>query len=196
MRKNTRAPRVFFLKKRRLIFHFHHGTLKHLEKNVRINNRITAEEIRLIDEAGKNAGVVKTADALTRARSLNLDLIEISPTAKPPVAKIMDYGKYRYEEERKGKQSKKGHQSEVRIIRVGLGTSEHDLEMKAKKAGDFMAKGDRIKVDLVLRGRGKYLDKAFLRERLRRILIFIAVPHRIVEDGQGPRGPYVLIERA
>lgn len=171
--------------------------LNHLEKRVRINTRITTDEVRLIDEAGKNTGVVKTADALARAKTLGLDLIEISPNAKPPVAKIMDYGKYKYEEERKTKTSKKSHQSEVRILRVGLGTSDHDLDMKAKKAAGFLTQGDRIKIDLFLRGREKYLDKTFLRERLRRILIFIPIPHKIVEDGKwGPRGPYVLIEKA
>ena len=171
--------------------------LKHLEKKVRINTRITGEEIRLIDEAGKNAGVVKTADALARAKTLGLDLIEISPNAKPPVAKIMDYGKFKYEEERKAKTGKKSHQSEVRILRVGLGTSDHDLDMKAKKAAVFLTQGDRIKVDLFLRGREKYLDKVFLKERLHRILIFISVPHKIVEAGKwGQRGPYVLIEKA
>ena len=151
--------------------------------------------MRLIGPEG-NLGVVKTSDALEKAKALGLDLIEISPNAKPPVAKIMDYGKYQYEEERKKKQGKKGHHSEVRIIRVGLGTSDHDLELKAKKIAGFLEQGDRIKIDLFLRGRSKYLDRTFLRERLRRILIFIPIPHKIVEDGKwGPRGPYVLIER-
>ena len=173
------------------------GILKHLQKSVRINQRITAPELRLIGPDGKNVGVVKTSEALSTAKAAGLDLIEISPNATPPVAKIMDYGKYQYEEERKTKGTKKGHQSEMRTIRVGLGTSDHDLEMKAKKAGGFLSQGDRIKIDLFLRGRSKYLDRAFLRERLKRILIFIPVPHKIVEDGKwGPRGPYVLIEKA
>ncbi|MBI2038854.1 MAG: translation initiation factor IF-3 [Candidatus Niyogibacteria bacterium] len=170
--------------------------MNYLKKEARINQRITAEEVRLIGPKG-NLGIVKTSEALAKAKELGLDLIEIAPTAKPPVAKIMDYGKYKYEEERKTKGVKKGRGGEVRTIRVGLGTSDHDLEMKAKKAAGFLERGDRIKVDLFLRGRSKYLDRAFLRERLRRILIFIPIPHKIVEDGKwGPRGPYVLIEKA
>ena len=170
--------------------------LNYLDKEVRINHRITAAELRIIGPDGKNIGTFKTPDALAKAKELRLDLIEIAPTAHPPVAKIMDYGRYQYEEEHKLKKGKKGHQSEIRIIRVGLGTSDHDLEMKAKKAGKFLEKGDRIKIDLVLRGRSKYLDRTFLRERMRRILIFIPVSHKIVEDGKwGPRGPSVLIEK-
>ncbi|MBI1956943.1 MAG: translation initiation factor IF-3 [Candidatus Niyogibacteria bacterium] len=170
--------------------------VNYLKKEARINQRITAPEVRLIGPEG-NLGVVKTSEAQDMAKAAGLDLIEISPNATPPVAKIMDYGKYKYEEERKIKGTKKGHGGEVRTIRVGLGTSDHDLEMKAKQAATFLERGDRIKVDLFLRGRSKYLDKAFLRERLKRILIFIPIPHKIVEDGKwGPRGPYVLIEKA
>lgn len=156
-----------------------------------------APELRVIGPDAKNMGVIKTADALAQAREAGLDLIEISPTANPPVAKIMDYGKYRYEEERRQKQGQKTHQSETREIRVGLGTSEHDLEMKAKKASDFLAKGDRIRIELTLRGRAKYLDPKFLNERLMRVLNYVTTDHQIVEGPKrGPRGPYMMIERA
>ena len=108
----------------------------------------------------------------------------------------MDYGKYRYEEERKAKQVKKTHQSETRGIRVGLGTSEHDLLMKARKASDFLEKGDRLKIDMKLRGREKYLDQKFLNERLTRILNYLTIEHQIVEGPKrGPRGPHIIVER-
>lgn len=108
----------------------------------------------------------------------------------------MDYGKYRYEEARKNKQTKKAHRSEVRVIRVGLGTSEHDLEMKAKKASVFLDQGDRIRVEMFLRGRAKYLDRGFLNDRLNRVLSFVTVNHKVVEGPKrGPRGPYLLIEK-
>jgi len=141
-------------------------------------------------------GVVTTEDALEKAKKQELDLIEIAPTAKPPVAKIMDYGKYRYEEKRKGKQAKKTRRSEVHIIRVGLGTSGHDLETKAKKASGFLAQGDRIRVEIILRRREKYLDKNFIAERLHRILNFITTNHKVVEGPKrGPRGLHILIEK-
>jgi len=109
----------------------------------------------------------------------------------------MDYGKYRYEEERKIKQGQKTHQSETREVRVGLGTSEHDLEMKAKKTSGFLEKGDRIRVGMFLRGRAKYLDPKFLNERLTRLLNYVTVDHQIVEGPKrGPRGPYIVVERA
>ncbi len=125
-----------------------------------------------------------------------MDLIEIAPTAQPPVAKIMDYGKYRYQEDQKTRQAKKIHQSEVREIRVGLGTSEHDLEMKARQASKFLQKGDRIQIELRLKGRAKYLDPKFLNERLNRILSFISVEHKVVDGPKrGPRGPYMMVEK-
>jgi translation initiation factor IF-3 len=170
--------------------------LKNLTKQTKINNRITAPELRVIDPQGKNLGVIKTNEALAKAKELGLDLIEISPTAQPPVAKIMDYGKYRYQEDQKTKQTKKVHQSEVREIRVGLGTSEHDLEMKAKQASKFLQRGDRIRIELRLKGRAKYLDHKFLNERLNRILSFIPVEHKIVDGPKrGPRGPYIMVEK-
>jgi len=153
--------------------------------------------MRVIGPDGKNLGVIKTEEALSRAKEANLDLIEIAPTANPPVAKIMDYGKYRYEEEHKMKQSQKVHQSETREVRVGLGTSEHDLIMKAKKASGFLEKGDRIKIGMALRGRAKYLDQKLLNEKLLRVLNYVTVEHNIVEGPKrGPRGPYIMVERA
>ena len=150
----------------------------------------------MIDADGKNIGVMTTAEALTKSKEANLDLIEISPGANPPVAKIMDYGKYRYIEEKKSREAKKTHQSEVRGIRVGLGTSEHDLEMKAKKSSEFLEDGDRVRVEIMLKGRAKYLDKNFIYERLNRVLNFITADYKIVEGPKkGPRGYFCLIEK-
>ncbi|QQG46065.1 MAG: translation initiation factor IF-3 [Candidatus Niyogibacteria bacterium] len=152
--------------------------------------------MRVIGPDGKNLGIIKTEEALAKAKEAGFDLIEISPTANPPVAKIMDYGKYRYEEGRKSKSSQKGRQSETREIKVGLGTSEHDLEIKAKKASTFLEKGDRIRIEMMLRGRAKYLDPKFLDDRLKRILNYVTVEHQIVEGPQrGPRGPYIMVEK-
>lgn len=153
--------------------------------------------MRVVGDDGKNYGVLEISEALRIAQEKGLDLIEISPNARPPVVKIMDYGKWKYQEERKARESgKKAHTAEVREVRVGLGTSEHDLEMKAKKIGEFLAGGDKVKVGLVLRGRAKYLDKKFIQERLERVLHFIPQEYKIAEDSkQGPRGIYVMLEK-
>jgi len=153
--------------------------------------------VRVIDAQGKNLGIISTEEALGKAKAAGLDLIEISPNAKPPVCKIMDYGKYKYLEEKKARESqKKAHTVEVRGVRVGIGTSKHDLEMKAKRASKFLEGGDRVKIDLILRGRAKYLNKDFINERLKRILDYIIIEHKIVEGPKkAPRGMYILIER-
>ena len=150
----------------------------------------------MIDETGKKLGILTTSQALDLAKEKELDLIEISASANPPVAKIMDLGKFQYLEERKERQSKKTHQSLVRNIRLNIGTSEHDLELKAKKASNFLKKSDRVKIELMLRGRAKYLDKKFLEERLKRILNFLTENYKVVEEPRkGPRGIAILIEK-
>jgi len=166
-------------------------------KRTRINNQITASPVRAIGDDGTNYGIIEIAKAIEIAKENGLDVIEISPTAKPPVVKIMDYGKWSYQEDKKRREAnKKARTSEVREVRIGLNTSEHDLEMKAKKVGEFLDAGDKVKIDLVLRGRAKYLDKNFKNERIERILHFIPRDYKI-SDGpkQGPRGIHVLVEK-
>jgi len=93
-----------------------------------------APELRVVSDDGQNLGILSTAEALRIAKEKELDLIEISPTAKPPVAKIMDYGKFLYQENRKAREAKKkAHGTETKAIQIGTGTSQHDLELKAKK---------------------------------------------------------------
>lgn len=134
------------------------------------------------------------AEALRRAQEAGFDLIEISPTAKPPVAKIMDRGKYLYEQGKKERQAAK-HRKEVEIksVRIGIGTSPHDLEMKAKQADEFLKEGNKIKVDLALRGREKYLDKKFLEARIERLVNLISTPLEAEQIKKGPRGLSVTI---
>ena len=128
-------------------------------------------------------------EALRLSREAGLDLIEISPTANPPVVKIMDRGKYLYEIEKKRKQAAKKHKEvEIKSIRIGIGTSKHDLEIRATQADDFLKEGDKIKIDLFLRGREKYLDRKFLEERIVRFLSFIPRDFDKEEIKKGPRG--------
>lgn len=145
--------------------------------------------MRLIDADGQNLGVVPTTDALKKAQESGLDLIEIVPTATPPVAKIMERGKFLYEQEKKRKDAaKKQKNVEIKSVRIGIGTSIHDLELKAKQADDFLSENHKIKIDLFLRGREKYLDKKFLEGRIERILNIITKPFSREDIKKGPRG--------
>ena len=151
----------------------------------------------MIDEEGNNLGVLEIAAALQMAKDKGLDLIEISPTANPPIAKIMDYGKYQYKEKKKAQEaSKKAREVETKSIRLKLGTSQHDLEVKAKQASEFLKEGHRIKVDLILRGQAKFLDRNFLKPRIERILPLITENCKVVEGPKsGPTGISIIIER-
>jgi translation initiation factor IF-3 len=164
-------------------------------RGVRINNEITARELRVLTDSGDNLGVISLGAALDKAREMGLDLVEISPTATPPVAKIVDFGKWQYQEQKKKKEAKaKTHIQETKNIQVKIGTGEHDLELKAKMASKFLSEGHRVKVDLYLRGRAKYMDKNFLKERLDRVLKFITEEFKIIDPVKpGPKGLTVTI---
>lgn len=163
-----------------------------------INHQITAPELRVILEDGTNLGVLSKQAAIEKAMSLGSDLIEISPGANPPVAKIMDYGKFEYAEAKKAKASKaKAHTVEVKNIQVKVGTGDHDLELKAKKASEWLAEGHRIRLDLFLPGRAKYLDQNFLKERMERLLKLVSVEYRIADaPKKSPKGLTAMIEKA
>jgi len=165
---------------------------------IKVNHQIKAPELRVIAEDGSNLGVLSFAEALKRALEANLDLIEISPTATPPVAKIMDFGKFQYAENKKQKAAKsKVHSVEIKSIQMTIGTGEHDLDMKAKKASEWLKEGNRIKIDLFLRGRAKYMDQAFLRGRIERILHLITENYKIADSiKKSPKGLSVVIEKS
>jgi translation initiation factor IF-3 len=153
--------------------------------------------LRVITAEGENLGVISLTVALAEAQKRGMDLIEISPTAVPPVAKIMDYGKYVYDEKKKAKEAKsKVQTTEVKNIQVKIGTGEHDLELKAKRISEWLAEGNRVKVDLFLVGRAKYMDFNFLKERLERVLKLITVEYRIAQDAiKGPKGLTIYVEK-
>jgi translation initiation factor IF-3 len=119
-----------------------------------INEQIRDKEIRLVGENGEQLGVMSAKDAMQMAKEANLDLVKIAPTAKPPVCKIIDYGKYRYELARKDKEAKKKQKvTEVKEIRLSPNIDENDLNTKANNARKFITKGDKVKVALRFRGR-------------------------------------------
>ena len=164
----------------------------------RVNHQIKAPQLRVIGPQGENYGVISINDALNKAHDAGLDLIEISPNANPPVAKIMDFGKFQYDENKKQKVAKaKSHVIEIKTLQVKIGTGEHDLELKAKKASEWLHEGHRIKIDLFLPGRSKYMDPRFLEERLKRLFAFITEDYKIAEKPtKSPKGLTTIIERA
>ena len=119
-----------------------------------INEQIRDKEIRLIGEDGAQLGIMSAKDALKLAKEAELDLVKIAPTAKPPVCKIIDYGKYRYEMARREKEAKKKQKTiEVKEVRLSPNIDANDLNTKANAARKFIEKGDRVKVTLRFRGR-------------------------------------------
>lgn len=151
----------------------------------------------MIGPKGENLGLLSLQEAFKKAEEFGLDLIEISPNANPPVAKIAEIGKYLYEENKKAKSAKKSHSVEIKTVQVKLATGEHDLSLKAKKASEWLAEGNRVKIDLFLPGRAKYLDEKFLKERIERMLKLVSVDYKVATPPtKSPKGMSVLIERA
>ena len=142
-------------------------------------------------------GSLDLSAALREADARGLDLIEISPTAVPPIAKITDFGKFQYIEKKKEKETRaKAHVIETKSIQIKVGTGEHDLELKARQAEKFLGEGSRVKVELFLRGRSKYLDKKFLEERLTRFLNLISAEFKTAEGPKpSPKGLMVVLEK-
>ncbi|WP_076364601.1 translation initiation factor IF-3 [Phaeovulum vinaykumarii] len=120
----------------------------------RVNDRIRAPEIRLIGAEGENVGVVTPAKALAMAQEAGLDLVEISPTAKPPVCKIMDFGKFKYEQQKREAEARKKQKViEIKEIKFRPGTDTHDYDVKMRSVMKFLSEGDKVKITLRFRGR-------------------------------------------
>lgn len=121
---------------------------------MRINREIRVDRLRVISESGEQLGVLTLREALAMAESLGLDLVEIAPTAKPPVAKIIDYGKYRYHQQKKEKDSKKAQvQIKVKEIKLKPNIDTHDFQTKLKHAREFLSKGNKVRISIMFRGR-------------------------------------------
>ena len=120
----------------------------------RVNTRIRAREVLLIDEDGTRVGVVPLREALALAEERGLDLVEVAPNAVPPVCRVLDYGKYRYEQTKKEREARKHQkQAELKEVRLKPKTDDHDLEIKAKQARKFLLAGDKVKFTVRFRGR-------------------------------------------
>ncbi len=124
------------------------------EKDLRINEQIRVREVRLIGSEGEQKGIVPTLEALRMADDLGLDLVEVAPQASPPVCKILDYGKYKFENEKKMRDSKRKQKLlKLKEIRMQPKIDEHDLNFKSKHVRDFLADGNKVKVTIRFRGR-------------------------------------------
>lgn len=170
-----------------------------LIKKIRINNQIIAVELRVTDEKGEQIGIMSREEALKLAQEKELDLIEVAPMATPPVARIMDYGKYLYREGKEWrKQKAKQKKDLLKIIRLNLNTGLNDLKIKAKKADEFLNEGLRVQIELVLKGRTKY-QKTFsdlAKQKIEDFLKIITVPTKIVSElKKQPKGWNVTITK-
>lgn len=127
-----------------------------ISKENKINEEIRDKELRVIDETGTMIGIISREEALRMAEEKNLDLVNVSPNAKPPVCKILDYGKYKYEIQKREKEAKKKQKTiQVKEVRLSTFIEDHDIQVKAKTACKFLQDGDKVKVSLRFRGREK-----------------------------------------
>ncbi len=120
----------------------------------RVNNRITAPQVRLVGASGEMLGIVKTEEAVKQARDLGLDLVEVSPNADPPVCKILDYGKYKYEAQKKANEARKKQKViNIKEIKLRPNIGDHDFAIKMRNLHKFIDAGDKVKITLRFRGR-------------------------------------------
>ncbi len=121
-----------------------------------MNDRIKAAEVRVIDENGQALGVMTIEKALELIQSKELDLVEVSPKAEPPVCKILDYGQFKYQKEKEArKQKAQAKEIELKVIRLSVRIGEHDMDVRQKQAAKFLDRGDKVKIELPMRGREK-----------------------------------------
>ncbi len=128
--------------------------MKNIAKRINVNRRIRAKEVRLIDPDGKQLGVVPLKEALETAESHRLDLVEVAPNVSPPVCRIMDYGRYKYQQNKKLQGAKKRQSTfQVKEIKLRPRTGEHDFQVKMRRIKRFLDHRDRVKVTIIFRGR-------------------------------------------
>lgn len=126
------------------------------KKRTRINEYIRVPEIRLINEQGENIGIIKTANALAQAKELELDLVEVNPKSQPPICKIVDYGKIKYEKEKfEHKQKLANKKIEIKGIRLSFKIKGNDLQTRVRQAQKFLKTGNSVKIEMILKGREK-----------------------------------------
>lgn len=155
----------------------------------KINNQIQSPEIRVIGENGENIGVISRAEALQLAKEKELDLIEISASSNPPVARIMNFDKFRYQKEKEEKKARASQKTkELKGIRITARAAENDLQTRIKKLVEFLEDGHKVEITLALRGREKG-NKDWALKRLQEFLAMIPIPYTLtLPPKQGGRG--------
>ena len=161
---------------------------------LRINEFIRVPRVMLIDDQGKNHGEIETWKALEIAKERELDLVEVFPKAIPPVCKIMDYGKHQYQQSKQNRLAQARQKKvELKGIRIGLKIGEHDLNFKKDKADKFLSKGNKVKIELILKGREK-MHRDLWRKNLENFIIQLSTPHKLEEPIKGtPQGFNVIV---
>ncbi len=168
-----------------------------LQQKVLINNFIKEKEVRVISETGEQLGVMNIFEAIDLAKSKSLDLIQVTDKVVPPVCKIANYGKYLYTLQKKEKQIKKPTGGELKEIRLTFGISPHDIETRAGQAKKFLEEGNKIKINLVLRGREKAMGK-FAEEKAKLFIekLNAIVPIKIEREiKREPRGFTAILSK-
>ncbi len=153
----------------------------------RHNEKITAPTVFLIGVGGESVGEIPIGKALEMANEQELDLVEVSPQAKPPVCKLLDFGKFQYAQSKKEQQSRSNQKKvDTKGVRIGLRVDRHDLLFKRDQAEKFLGKGHKVKIELLLRGREKAMrDRA--KEAMREFVAMIGIPYKVEEDIKGIR---------
>ena len=161
-------------------------------QKTRINHQIRVPEVRVIDDTGKMVGIMKTSDALQLALDRQVDLVEVSPQARPPVVKLLNYDKYRYQQDKAAQEAKKKVKKvTVKGIRLSVRIGTHDLEFKAKKASEFIAEGNKVKLDVQMRGREQaHPELAF--DLIKKFPTLLTIPYNI-ESGPSKMGNVVSL---
>lgn len=148
-----------------------------------VNNQIRAPQVRVIDETGKQVGVLELGEAFRIAKERNLDLVQVTEKVEPPVCKIMDYGKYLYALQKKERKIKIKRAGELKGVRLGFNISPHDLETRARQAENFLKEGDKVRIELPLKGREKALPE-FAKEKINNFLEILArlIPYKVERE--------------
>jgi translation initiation factor IF-3 len=124
-----------------------------IETSHRLNDQIRVTPVRVVGQDGEVVGIIPTSEALQQAIEAGLDLVEVAPNVRPPVCRIMDYGKFKYEQKKKHAKNAKQHQAQLKEIRLRPKTGDHDIEFKVKQARGFLEHGHKVKVSVIFRGR-------------------------------------------
>jgi len=153
----------------------------------RVNNQIRDSEVRVIDADGKQVGVMPLQEALQLAKERDLDLVQVTEKVSPPVCKIIDYGKYLYSLQKKEKKTKQ-KAGQLKGVRLSFKISDHDMKIRAKQAEKFLKEGNKVKIDLILRGREKALGD-YAKKRIQKFLDMLKESVSIKAEKELKRGP-------